>query len=73
MFTKLLRPLVKRWRSLGIRAIVYIDDGIVAAESELQCLEHDEIVLSDLREADFILSIDKCCLKPCQIGDWLGF
>ena len=45
----------------------------MAAESEPQCLEHEEIVLLDLRKADFILSIDKCCLKPCQIGDWLGF
>ena len=63
VFTKLLRPLVKWWRSLGIRAIVYINDGIVAAESESQCLEHEEIVLSDLKEAGFILSTDKCHLK----------
>ena len=42
VFTKLLRPLVKRWRSLGIRAIVYIDDGIVGAKSETQYLEHEE-------------------------------
>ena len=29
--------------------------------------------MSDLSEAGFILSTNKCCLKPCQIGDWLGF
>ena len=46
---------------------------MVASESETQCLEHEEIVLSDLEEAGFILSTDKCCLKPCQFGDWLGF
>ena len=48
--TKLLQPLVKQWRSLGI---AYIDDGIVAAELETQCLEHEEIVLPDLKEAGF--------------------
>ena len=30
-------------------------------------------MLSDLKEAGFILSTDKCHLKPSQIGDWLGF
>ena len=29
-FTKLLRPLVRYWRSKGIRAVLYIDDSIVA-------------------------------------------
>ena len=58
---------------MGIRAVVYIDDGIVPVESESQRLRHEEIVLSDLEEAGFLLSIDKCCLKPCQIGEWLGF
>ena len=33
VFTKLLRPLVKRWRSMGLRCVVYIDDGITAASS----------------------------------------
>ena len=34
IITKLLHPLVKRLRSKGIRAIVYIDDGIVASRTE---------------------------------------
>ena len=29
LFTKMLRPLVKHWRSLGIKVVLYIDDGIV--------------------------------------------
>ena len=28
VFTKYLRPFVKRWRSKGIKAIIYIYDGI---------------------------------------------
>lgn len=31
VFTKLLRPLVRRWRSLGLKIILYIDDGICSA------------------------------------------
>ena len=30
-FTKLLRPLVKHWRSQGIKVVVYLDAGIGAA------------------------------------------
>ena len=31
-FTKLLRPLIKYWRSQGLRALLYLDDGIVAVK-----------------------------------------
>ena len=31
IFTKLLTPLVKLWRGNGIKAIVYINDGIIVA------------------------------------------
>ena len=73
VFTKLLRPLVKRWRSQGIRAIVYIDDGICASESVSQNRNHKDIVVSDLKKAGFVLNIPKSCLNPQQIGKWLGF
>ena len=73
VFTKLLRPLVKRWRSMGLCCVVYIDDGICAAKSELKCVDAKEIILSDLSRAGFILSIAKCMLDPVQRGIWLGF
>ena len=31
-FTKLLRPLIRYWRAQGLRAVLYLDDGIVAAK-----------------------------------------
>ena len=34
IFTKLLRPLIKHWRGQGLRAIIYLDDGIVAVNGE---------------------------------------
>ena len=27
-FTKLMRPLIHHWRGMGIRAVIYVDDGI---------------------------------------------
>ena len=33
MFTKLLRPLVRRWRIRGLRVVLYVDDGICVAQT----------------------------------------
>ena len=73
VFTKLMRPLVKRWRSLGFRCIVYIDDGICTASSEQRCMVETAQIVSDLECAGFVLNSDKSRLKPQQIGPWLGF
>ena len=73
VFTKLLRPLVKRWRGKGIRAIVYIDDGIVASKSQEQCRMDEQFITSDLELAGFVLNIPKSQLEPHQLGGWLSF
>lgn len=59
MFTKVLRPLVKRWRSRGPRCLVYIDDGICAAESKEQCSAAMSNIVSDLDQAGFIFNAEK--------------
>ena len=69
----LLQPLVKRWRSKGLRCIVYIDDGICASKSQDQCIEGTKLRINDLTLAGFILNIPKSKLTPQQIGQWLGF
>ena len=37
-FTKLMRPVVRFWRGRGLKAIVYLDDGVMAVK------EHDMAV-----------------------------
>ena len=73
VFTKLLHPLVRRWRSRGLRCIVYIDDGIYAAESRDQCVEGTKMIIDDLTSAGFIINVSKSKLQPQQFGQWLGF
>ena len=34
VFTKVLRPLVKFWRSKGLRTVLYIDDGIIVSHCQ---------------------------------------
>ena len=54
---------------------LYIDDGIVAsiAKSRVVCIQHREIVVSDLKKAGFVLNLLKSHLDLQQIGKWLRF
>ena len=72
-FTKLLRPLVKRWRSMGHSCLVYLDDGLTSRPDLLSAQVASSIQQQDLESAGFLCNRDKSHLEPMQIGDWLGF
>ena len=72
-FTKLLRPLVKHWRSQGKRAVIYIDDGICAASNTLDATSNSQTIQNDLIKAGFVLNTGKSRLDPHQVGEWLAF
>ena len=48
IFSKVMRPLVRYWRSKALSIVVYLDDGISAAQSFSKCEEHSLLVRSDL-------------------------
>ena len=73
VFTKLLRPLVKRWRFAGLRVILYIDDGFCVGSTAAECGRGKEVILDDLNRAGFVLNFEKSQLVPQQVGVWLGF
>ena len=60
IFSKVMRPLVKYWRSKAIRIVVYLDDGISAAK----CQGNSLLVRSDLFKSGFVASKDKCHWVP---------
>ena len=72
-FTKILRPLVKHWRSQGLRAILYLDDGIIAVSGRDAAAQASHKVRQDLRDAGLVEHIDKCNWIPVQQITWLGF
>ena len=72
VFTKVLRPLTKKWRSSGIRSIIYIDDGINGGKSYSQAKQFAAIVHNDLKQAGFVVNIQKSDFEPKQRGEWLG-
>ena len=72
-FSKLLRPLVKHWRGQGFKIVVYLDDGICAAQGKVAAERNCLIVQEVLRKAGFVTNVAKCKWTPSQQYTWLGF
>ena len=73
VFTKLMRPLVRRWRGKGLRAIVYIDDGIVAVKGKDKAVTASQQVQKDLLLAGWVVNVKKSQWEPDRSIRWLGF
>jgi len=71
-FTKLLRPLVKYWRGNGLRALVYLDNGIVAVGGEEAATCASQQVRGDLIKAGLAKHSVKCVWETTLKLKWLG-
>lgn len=71
-FTKMLRPWVKRWRSMGHCSIMYIDDGISGHADKISAIAASKIVQKDLLLSGFKVNDSKSDFIPKQSGQWLG-
>ena len=63
---------MRYWRSKAFSIVVYLDDGISAAQSFSKCEEHSLLVRSDLFKSGFVLNKCKCQWVPVQVICWLG-
>ena len=57
----------------GLKAIVYLDDGIVAVKGEQAAIQESAQVKLDLERAGFVINLDKSKWEPCHTMEWLGF
>ena len=73
IFTKIYRPLVAHWRSLGIQGIKFLDDGGFFIKDEKTATADSLHVRKDLLRTGSVYSIKKCCWEPTQKMVWLGF
>lgn len=72
VFTKLLRPLVRKWRAQGILCQVYLDDGFACGSKEHMQM-CSPIVLGDLTNCGFVINVDKIEFCPKLSLTYLGF
>ena len=63
LFTKLRKPLVKKWRSEGKSIVVYLDDGLGAAADKNKAKIGSLQVHADLLKSGFH-NESKCVCEP---------
>ena len=73
LFTKLLRPLIRLWRGRGLKAIIYLDNGIVAVRGKERAVRESASVKRDLESAGFVVNVEKSQWDPSHSTEWLGF
>ena len=72
-FTKLMRPLVKRWRSMGHNSVVYLDDGFGSQPDRTSAVAAALIQRKELDSSGLLVNEEKSHWVPMQVGEWLGF
>ena len=72
LFTKMFKPLVSRWRSLGIFIILYLDDGIFGCRTLPDAQLASNLVKSDVLNSGWRCNGKKSNWEPRQSGEWLG-
>ena len=72
VFTQIIKQLAKRSRALGFRLVPYVDDIIFMASSKEDALTCQLQVVSDLRDAGFIVNRKKSQLAPARHVRFLG-
>ena len=58
-----MRQLVKKWRSEGIKNVMYLDDGIVGDKLKY-ILKIRDTVVSDLTSSGLTINFQKSSLHP---------
>jgi hypothetical protein len=73
VFSKVLKELVKIWRADAIQIVLYLDDGIIIADTPQQAKQFASRIKADLEAAGFIINVEKSQWVPTQQLQWLGF
>ena len=64
--TKILQPVVWHLCSMGVRLVVYVDDILVLARSQGECLRHAQLLVDTLHHFGFGVHRDKIQAGPTR-------
>ena len=67
-FTKLLRPLVSRWRSMGHNSFIYLDDGLGSHPDKCSAAAAAMIQKKELNSAGLLVNEEKSHWHPMQVS-----
>ena len=72
LIAKLLKPLLKKWRSEAQSIVVYLNDGLGASAYKNTAKIASLQVHTDLLKSGFLPNKAKCVWEPTQVITWLG-
>ena len=72
IFTRVLKPVKKALRRLGIWITSFLDDFLIVGRSQQECLEHARISIGLLQRLGFRINWGKSVLVPQQRLEYLG-
>ncbi len=67
-----MKPLIAKWRGLGIATVVFYDDGMAVGPDECLMTKTSLQMQCDLLRAGLVPGIKKCQWLPQQLIDWNG-
>ena len=68
-----MRPLIRRWRSMGDNSFIYLDDGFGSRPDKCSATAASLIQRKELSSSGLCCNEEKSHWTPMQIGEWLGF
>ena len=72
-FTKVLRPLVSRWRSMARNSYTYLDDGLGSQRNKCSAAAAAIIQKKELDSSGLLANEDKSHWHPMQVGEcWVS-
>ena len=72
IFTKVMRQLIKHWRSKGVPICIFLDDGFATAGDVSRCIAISHEIQSDLKCAGLVANDKKSTWIPSQHLEWVG-
>ena len=72
VFTKFLKPLVRRWRAEGIELFLYLDDGLGLANNLETAKKQARRVKNDLEASGFLYQPSKIALGADKTPNMVG-
>ena len=72
VLTRVMAPVSKILHRLGVRILRYLDDWLILASSERECLQARDLVLQLCQDLGIQVNLQKSNLTPSQSTSYLG-
>ena len=73
VFTKIMKPVIRYFRKLGIICVIYLDDILIIASDFKKCKSDVRLIITFLEKLGFIINYKKSILNPSIEIQYLGF